>query len=177
MTLAGTQRQIMICGLGGQGILFLSRVIAVAALVDGDEVITAETHGMSQRGGAVEAHLKLGGFASSLVRPGSADAVLVLDPTRAAGARRLLRPGGTCIANAPEPIVGVRTLDAAREARAMDHPRGQNLVLLGFAAAVAPDLLPSHGGLRTSLEQQSSADWSAANRAAFERGLSLGADD
>ena len=171
------RRQIMICGLGGQGILFLSRVMAVAAMEDGDEVITAETHGMAQRGGAVEAHLKLGAFSSSLVRPGSADAILVLDATRVTRARALLAPDGVCFVNAPEPIEGVHALDAAAQARALEHPRGQNLILLGFAVATAPDLLPSQEGLRASLERHSSADLSARNREAFEHGLSLGGCD
>ncbi len=173
MTGTATQRQIMICGLGGQGILFVSRVIAVAAMLDGDEVITAETHGMAQRGGAVEAHLKLGEFSSSLVRPGSADTVLVLHPTRLEAALPLLVEGGRCFANAPEGTEGASVLDAAAESRTMDYPRGQNLILLGFAATAAPDLFPSRDALLTSLEKHSPEEWHAANRAAFERGMEL----
>lgn len=170
MTRTRPRRQLVICGLGGQGILFLARVLAEAAMLDGDEVLTAETHGMAQRGGAVEAHLKLGGFASSLVRRGSADAVLVLDASRLEPARATLAAGGVCVANTPEPAEGIHALDAAAEARALEHPRGQNLILLGFAAATAPDHFPAFDSLRTALERRSPTPWREANVAALERG-------
>ncbi|MHC5009641.1 MAG: 2-oxoacid:acceptor oxidoreductase family protein [Planctomycetota bacterium] len=166
-------RQIVICGLGGQGILFLSRVLAGAAMLDGDEVLTAETHGMSQRGGAVEAHLKLGDFHSSLVRRGSADAVLVLDPTRVEAGVPFLGPDGTCFANAPGPTGDVKSVDATGEARARGLARGQNLVLLGYAAGTSPHLFPSRDALLQSMERLSpEAAW-GENRQAFGRGGEL----
>ncbi len=51
---------IVLCGLGGQGILFMTKVIAQAALDKGYQVLGAETHGMAQRGGSVISHLRLG---------------------------------------------------------------------------------------------------------------------
>ena len=175
MTSTGSGCQIVICGLGGQGILFLSRVLATAAMLDGDDVLTAETHGMSQRGGAVEAHLKLGDFESSLVRPGSADAVLVLDASRVGAGLGMLRPRGSCFANATGSHAGVKAVDAAGEARALGNPRGQNLVLLGYAATRAPDVLPTREGLRAALAQCSPPSAQASNREAFERGAELAA--
>lgn len=166
-------RQLVICGLGGQGILFVSRVLASGAMLDGDEVLTAETHGMSQRGGAVEAHLKLGDFQSSLVRRGSADAVLVLDASRVEAALGLLAEDGICFANAKEGPLGVRVVDATGESRAMDHPRGQNLVLLGYAAAGAPGIFPSQEGLKRAVEKLSPEPAREPNRKAFERGVAL----
>ncbi|RLB26959.1 MAG: indolepyruvate oxidoreductase, partial [Deltaproteobacteria bacterium] len=59
---------IVLCGLGGQGILFMTRVLAQAALDRGLPVMGAETHGMAQRGGSVISHLRLGEVQSSLVR-------------------------------------------------------------------------------------------------------------
>lgn len=166
-------RQIVFCGLGGQGILFLSRVLAAAAMWDGDEVLTAETHGMAQRGGAVEAHVKLGDFRSSLVRPGSANAVLVLDPTRLEAGLPLLAPGGACFVNAPGPLAGAVTVDATAAAHALGHPQGQNLILLGFAFARAPDLFPSRSALIASLEANAPKPARVPNRAALDRAIEL----
>jgi len=176
MTRTSTQCQLMILGLGGQGILYVSRVLAEAAMLDGNEVLTAETHGMAQRGGAVEAHLKLGDFRSSLVWPGSAQAVLVLDPTRIEAALPLLAPDGVCVANAPQATEGARTLDAADEARAMGYPRGQNLILLGYAAAAVPLLFPSRTSLIAALERRSPEVARVTNRAALEHGFELAHD-
>ncbi len=176
MTRTRLQRQLMILGLGGQGILYVSRVLAEAAMLDGDEVLTAETHGMAQRGGAVEAHLKLGDFRSSLVRPGSAQAVVVLHPTRIEAAQALLEADGICVANAPQATEGACTVDAYAEAQAMGYPRGQNLILLGRAVAAAPDLFPSRTSLLTSIERRSPEAARAPNRTAFERGFELAND-
>ncbi|MBW1888117.1 MAG: 2-oxoacid:acceptor oxidoreductase family protein, partial [Deltaproteobacteria bacterium] len=70
---------IALCGLGGQGILFMTRVLAQAALDKGFNVMGAETHGMAQRGGSVISHLRLGDIESSLVMAGSARFLLSLD--------------------------------------------------------------------------------------------------
>jgi indolepyruvate ferredoxin oxidoreductase beta subunit len=51
---------LIICGLGGQGVLFLTRVLAQAALDKDLNIMGAETHGMAQRGGSVISHLKIG---------------------------------------------------------------------------------------------------------------------
>ncbi len=169
----GAGTQIVICGLGGQGILFLSRVLATAAIEQGDEVLAAETHGMSQRGGAVEAHLKLGSFQSSLVRHGSADTVLVLDPSRVDAALPYLRPDGACFANAPGDTPGASTVDAAGPARASDLARGENLVLLGFAAGSAPERFPPFAALSAALARLSPAAYVQANQSSLEVGLSL----
>ena len=170
-------RQLVLCGLGGQGIVFLSRVLAEAAVLDGDAVLTAETHGMSQRGGAVEAHLKLGDFASSLVRPGSADAVLALHETRIGTARGMLRPDGACFANAPEAhpgaATGAVTVDVGGIAQEMAFERGQNLALLAFAAGRRPDLFPSKPSLLAALEALSPPAAVEDNRRAFGRGGEL----
>ncbi len=128
---------------------------------------------MSQRGGAVEAHLKMGGFHSSLVRRGSADAVLSLDPSRIEAGLALLGPDGVCFANATEGPLGVRAVDAVSESRALEYPRGQNLVLLGFAAAGAPNVFPSTAGLLKALEQLSPESARGPNQQAFERGVEL----
>jgi len=67
------RQQIVISGVGGQGVLFITGLLADAAIDKGLPVFTSETHGMAQRGGTVISHLKVGDFSSPLIRPGHAD--------------------------------------------------------------------------------------------------------
>ena len=134
------RQQIVLSGVGGQGILFLSRLLAEAAIAVGLPVITSETHGMAQRGGVVVSHLKVGGFESPLVRTGRADLLLVLKEENVALHREFLADGGTLVVNAPAPIdagprVRVHTVDADALALSAGTPHAVNLVLLGFALA------------------------------------------
>jgi len=162
--------QLVICGLGGQGAVFLTRLLAEAALREGGEILTAETHGMAQRGGAVESHLKLGDFHGSTVRRGCADGVLVLDASRLEAGRAFLRADGACFANAVDGPEGVRACDATRIAAEQQFPRGTNLVLLGFATASAPELFPARAALLEALAQLSPPAASEENRRAFAAG-------
>lgn len=93
-------QQLIISGVGGQGILFLTRILAEAAMGKGMRVMTSETHGMAQRGGVVISHLKAGDFASPLVRPGLADGLIAMKEENVALHRHFLRPGGWIIVNA-----------------------------------------------------------------------------
>mgnify|MGYP000473515627 CR=1 FL=1 len=72
-------RNILLCGLGGQGILFMTKILAQTALNKGFDIMGAETHGMAQRGWSVVSHLRLGQAGSSLVRTGSAHILLALE--------------------------------------------------------------------------------------------------
>ncbi|MGD2016130.1 MAG: 2-oxoacid:acceptor oxidoreductase family protein, partial [Desulfobacterales bacterium] len=66
-------QQLIISGVGGQGVLFVTRLLAEAAILRGLAVFTSETHGMAQRGGTVLSHLKVGEHTSPLIRPAQAD--------------------------------------------------------------------------------------------------------
>ncbi len=170
---AAATAEIVLLGLGGTGVTFASRVLAEAAMAEGREAFTAETHGMSQRGGAVEAHVRIGPWESPLVRPGWADAALVLEAGRIPAARRLLRPGGLCVADAPAQPEGVLGCDASAEARALGVPRSANLVLLGFAARALHGLLPRPDTLLRAIARLSPPESADANRRAFLRGMEL----
>jgi indolepyruvate ferredoxin oxidoreductase beta subunit len=165
--------QLVVCGLGGQGAVFLSRVLAGAAIEEGHDVLTSETHGMAQRGGAVESHLKFGGFFGSVVRPGRADVALVLDQSRLAAARRFLHADGVCFVNAKTAAGDALPCDAFGVAKEIGNPRATNLVLLGFAAATRPDLVPAREACLAALERLSPARVREPNAAAFERGCAL----
>ena len=136
----GLHQQIVLSGFGGQGILFLSRLLAEAAIAGGFPVLTSETHGMAQRGGVVVSHLKVGGFESPLVRAGRADLLLVLKEENVALHREFLADGGVLIVNAPVPPdagpgVRVHAVDADALVLSAGAPHAVNLVLLGFALA------------------------------------------
>ena len=154
-------QQIAISGVGGQGILFITGVLAETALELGYGVFISETHGMAQRGGNVISHLKVGGrsplagrpekhsayadqidpgltsdtcFYSPLIRPGQADILLALHPDGLAIHSFYLKPGGATFANLPESLTTLKTsLDASRIATELGAPVCANLVLLGFA--------------------------------------------
>jgi indolepyruvate ferredoxin oxidoreductase beta subunit len=148
------RQQIVISGLGGQGVLFVTRLLAEAAMELGLPVLTAETHGMAQRGGTVLSHLKLGAFTSPLIRAATADGALILHAENLPAHGALLRSGGWALVNrtahgtgaSPDGVVGV---DATAGALAIGQPRAVNLVLLGAALArheqfdlfCAPDLV------------------------------------
>ncbi len=70
---------ILLTGVGGQGILTSSMILARAAMNSGRNVITAETHGMAQRGGSVEVHVRIGDVLSPLIPYGGADYVVSLE--------------------------------------------------------------------------------------------------
>ncbi len=71
---------VLIVGVGGQGVLTTSGILARAAMVEGFNVVSAETHGMAQRGGSVEVHLRFGDVRSPLIPYGSADFIASLEP-------------------------------------------------------------------------------------------------
>ncbi len=71
---------VVIVGVGGQGVLTTSHILARAAMLDGFNVVSAETHGMAQRGGSVEVHLRIGDVKAPLCPYGSADYLASLEP-------------------------------------------------------------------------------------------------
>lgn len=176
--------QVVIVGLGGQGVLFASKVLAHTALALGEEVIGSETHGMSQRGGPVASHLKVGPYHSPLVRRGCADLLLALDAVEAVRYLPFVRPGGLCFANAPagrweidaslKPFldalgIGVFQVDADRIASECGSPAAANAVLLGFAIAYPASPFPAEA-VAATLARISPAKFRDLNMKAFERG-------
>jgi len=140
------KQQIIVSGLGGQGALTLTRLLAEAAAAMGLSVITSETHGMAQRGGTVISMIKVGPFRGPLVPAGEADRGLFLHVKNLAVHRFYMKPGGAVFVNAALPG-DYLSLDARSLAAAHDLPPvSANLILLGYAAAkgglfAAPDLL------------------------------------
>lgn len=91
--------QYVIVGIGGQGILFSSRVLGHIALSRGEKVIGSEVHGMAQRGGSVISHFKVGDYNSPLVKAGEADVLLAFDQNEAVRNLHFLKKGGHAVIN------------------------------------------------------------------------------
>jgi len=90
---------IVIVGVGGQGILTTSGIIARAAMKAGLNVITAETHGMAQRGGSVEVHVRIGDVKAPLIPEGAADVMIALEPSEALRYSKFLNSNSVVIVN------------------------------------------------------------------------------
>jgi indolepyruvate ferredoxin oxidoreductase beta subunit len=121
-------------------VLFVTRLLADAAIGRGMSVLTSETHGMAQRGGVVVSHLKAGDFQSPLIREGHADGIIVLREENLPAHGRFLRPGGWAVVSAGEApgrefAFPVHSVDSEGIAQRAGNPQGANLVLLGFTLA------------------------------------------
>lgn len=93
------RHRVFLTGVGGQGTLTSTRLLALAAMDAGLEVVSGEIHGMAQRGGVVESTVLLGGFQSPKISPGEADILLGFEPLEALRALPMLRPGGFAAVN------------------------------------------------------------------------------
>lgn len=134
------RQQILVGGVGGQGVLFVTSLLAQAAIRRNLSVFTSETHGMAQRGGTVVSHLKVGSFSSPMIRPGQADVLLALKPESIAHHEAFLGPDAWIAVNRAahgKPIRGreILAMDADKVAEKIGNPKSANLVLLGFALA------------------------------------------
>ncbi len=90
---------ILIAGVGGQGALTTAGIIARAAMKAGYNVVTAETHGMAQRGGSVEVHVRIGNVRSPLIPEGGADIMIALEPAEALRYAKYLNDRSVVILN------------------------------------------------------------------------------
>jgi indolepyruvate ferredoxin oxidoreductase beta subunit len=97
--------QFIIVGIGGQGILFSSKVLGQISIARGLNVIGSEVHGMSQRGGSVISHYKIGDYKSPLVLKGHADVLLAFDQMEALRNFDFLAPGGKAVVNVHDPAL------------------------------------------------------------------------
>jgi len=142
---------IVLAGVGGQGILTIAAIVGQAAVNQGLNVKQSEVHGMSQRGGSVVAHLRLDSepIKSDLIALGTADVVLAMEPMEALRNLEFLSADGVLISNAtaiinigeypPLPEIlstlgrhaNSHVLDYDGIAKALGSARSVNMVLLG----------------------------------------------
>lgn len=181
--------QTIIAGVGGQGVLFTTKVFIEMAQRRKLPVLGSQTFGMAQRGGSVMTHLKIGNFNSPLIGEGNADLLLGLDSTEAHRTLPYLRSrrngsAAVCVVNAPnaqafpdyrvaalldEMQVSVHTCDADAVALRMNSPMMANLVLLGFGASQC-DFPFSYAEAVEATDALSGAGQRSANLEALERG-------
>jgi indolepyruvate ferredoxin oxidoreductase beta subunit len=149
---------IVLAGVGGQGVLSLSAIIASGAMKEGLFVKQSEVHGMAQRGGAVLANLRLSDkpIASDLIPKGNASMILSMEPLESLRYLAYLRPDGalitsiTPVVNIPdypdiEELLGkIRTfpgsilVDSDHIAKAAGSARAANMVMVGAASHLLP---------------------------------------
>jgi len=146
------QQQLIISGVGGQGVLFVTRLLAEAAIKRGLPVFTSETHGMAQRGGTVLSHFKVGDFSSPLIRPKQADGLLILKSENIRVHQNFLKSSGWAVANGGHKgkqatEIPVHAIDADSLAQEIENPKAVNLIVLGFALAKAGKLKAKDGKL------------------------------
>ena len=144
---------IILSGVGGQGILSIAAVIGEAALKEGLYMKQAEVHGMSQRGGDVQSNLRLSDkpVASDLIPIGQADLIISLEPMESLRYLPYLKKDGWLVTNA-QPFVNIPNypdldkvkaeieklpnkviLDVEAIAKELGSPRVANIVMLGAA--------------------------------------------
>jgi indolepyruvate ferredoxin oxidoreductase, beta subunit len=172
---------IVLCGLGGQGILFMTKILAQSALGKGIPIMGAETHGMAQRGGSVVSHLRLGKVEGSLVRSGTAHILLALEENEAYRNLAFLGKGGRLYVNAaPETFLRseavpylkkneilFRCTPAGKVAVELGTPMSANLALIGFFSAFAESPFTYHE-LRETVERVSPVRFRETNLKVFE---------
>ncbi len=104
------QKNIILSGVGGQGTILASKLIARSAMEQGIPVKTAETIGMAQRGGSVFSHLRLGdGVYAPMIGPGEADLIIGFEPAEAVRMLPYLKKGGTVVTST-HPIMPVSAM-------------------------------------------------------------------
>ena len=149
------KKDIILSGVGGQGILSIAAVIGTAALLDNLNIKQSEVHGMSQRGGAVVSHLRISSepIYSDLIPYGGADMILSIEPMEALRYLPYLSENGWIISNT-KPYVNIPDypetdklfnelnsrknvvlVDADKIARKIASPRSSNIVIVGAASA------------------------------------------
>ena len=90
---------ILIVGIGGQGTILASNILGEACLLENRHIKGAETHGMAQRGGSVESHIRINGEFGPLITPGQADLLISFDLLEALRYSHYLKQGGKMVVN------------------------------------------------------------------------------
>jgi indolepyruvate ferredoxin oxidoreductase beta subunit len=189
--------QMIVCGVGGQGILTITDVIVIAARKKNLHVLGSEVHGMAQKGGSVVTNLKIGEELHSPTNPiGTCEVLVGLEQNETLRYMKFLRPGGTAITsntvlfpiswkkdkkaadNAKEKIkeniskfdVKLIMIEAEKLAEEAGLALTQNIVLLGALSQVENFPL-SVDELESALKERVPAKYIEQNLKAFELGI------
>ncbi|HAE41073.1 MAG TPA: indolepyruvate oxidoreductase subunit beta [Candidatus Riflebacteria bacterium] len=159
-------KNILLCGVGGQGTLLASNLLAECAMEAGFDVKKSEIHGMAQRGGSVVSHVRFGErICSPIIRKGECDILLAFEELEALRWTEYLKPGGLVISNAQNILpmsvsagnakyptgitealaaisADVTSVDAIGKARELGNQKCLNVVLLGVLARRVTEIKP-----------------------------------
>jgi indolepyruvate ferredoxin oxidoreductase beta subunit len=181
---------VMIVGIGGQGTILASNILGEACIIEGRSVRGAETHGMAQRGGSVESHIRIDGRFGPLIAPGTADILIGFDLLEGLRFSHYLKEGGSMVLNRrmviptsvfvqglnipnEEEIIGKLSnqelclIEADTIAREAGSPQVVNVVMLG---AASPHLPLAEKTLVTAVQRLVPPNTVAINVKAFELG-------
>lgn len=184
---------IVICGVGGQGIILASNVLCHTAFLEGYDVKKSEVHGMAQRGGSVITHVRIGDKVySPLIEQGNSDIVLAFEKLEAMRYIHYLKKNGTAIVNDRKiPPMSVLTgaaqypaniksklkrhgkiyyVDAEKVALELGNIRTVNIILLGV---LSHHLWFEKRSWKASIIKNVKKKFADLNIAAFNRGASL----
>lgn len=149
------KKDIILAGVGGQGILTIATVIGTAALMEGLQLKQAEVHGMSQRGGDVQSHLRLSSkpVASDLIPEGKADLVISVEPMESLRYVNMMNKESGWLITSMNPFINMNnypsleellaeiwnlprnvTIDAEKVAKELGSVKAANIVVLGAAS-------------------------------------------
>ena len=164
------KKDIIIAGVGGQGILTIATVIGTAALAEGLQLKQAEVHGMSQRGGDVQSNLRISSkpVASDLIPEGKADLIISVEPMESLRYVNMLNKNEGWLVTSMNPFVNISnyppiedvlsavwdvprnvTIDAEKVAKEQGSVKAANIVVLG---AASPYLGLSYESLEKAIE-------------------------
>jgi len=159
--MSGPGFNVLIVGIGGQGTILASNILGEACLIEHRHVKGAETHGMAQRGGSVESHIRIDGIYGPLIAPAHADLLISFDLLESLRYSHYLKSDGIIVANrhlvlptsvytqdleapAESGIVDALKkyrlclLDADRIAQEAGSPLSANVIMLGAASHTLP---------------------------------------
>lgn len=150
------KKDIILSGVGGQGILTIAATIGTAALMEGQQLKQAEVHGMSQRGGDVQSHLRLSSkpIASDLIPEGKADMIISVEPLESLRYFNMLNKKTGWLITSMNPVKNIPdyppiesvlneiwklpryvTIDAEQVAKDAGSIKAANIVVLGAASS------------------------------------------
>lgn len=184
---------IILAGVGGQGILSIAAVLGEASLQNNYYLKQAETHGMSQRGGAVVSHLRIADspIASDLIPMGKADIILSVEPMESLRYLDFLKKGGYLVSNST-PFVNIPNypnieeihseiniqshailIDADKIAKEIGNGKASNMVMLGAASPFIEIPVENIEKAINQVFERKGADIVELNQKAFDAGRSF----
>ena len=169
--------QIVIAGVGGQGAVFLVKVLSIASALKNQKCLGTENHGMSQRGGSVSCYVKIGDFYAPAIDEGQADLLIALEANEALRNIQYLHPkNGTIVVNAtdefPKLSFETHAIDAFSKAKAKAFAiDALNVYMLGATLALDPHFPFSCAEIEQAITQMN-AKAAEKNIAVLHQGIS-----